>query len=154
MKNIHGWTPTKSSGKESSLHLENYITSVGTKLRCLNIIWQLKQICSQQILGIQLKGRAALTRTWCSRSGQPVINKLLALSQRFAFRNNLVFNPHVNRNQNIVCCCHCPQKEPQHKDKWIYRFCHILCLWTELQLCMQQGKYKKLKEFVNTFYQL
>lgn len=54
-------------------------------------------------------------------------------SDWLAFGYNLVFEPHVNGNQHIVCCSQGTQQKTQHEYKWIYRFGYILCLRTKLQ---------------------
>lgn len=52
---------------------------------------------------------------------------------RHTFWNNLILDPHVNRNKYIIGCCDCTKNQTSEKHQWICRFLHILNLWTKLQ---------------------
>lgn len=49
------------------------------------------------------------------------------------FGNNLIFQPHVNRNQHKPCRCQGTQNEAQCKHKRINGLFNIFFLWTKLQ---------------------
>ena len=49
-----------------------------------------------------------------------------SLSDWLTFGHELIFDPHVNWNKNIVCWCHDTQNEAPEEHKWIYGLSYIL----------------------------
>lgn len=52
---------------------------------------------------------------------------------RLPFGDNLIFNPHVDRHQDVICRCDRTQNEAQEEGKWIHRLLYVLHFRTQLQ---------------------
>ena len=62
-----------------------------------------------------------------------------SLSDWLTFGHELIFDPHVNWNKNMVCRCHDTQNEVLEEYKWIYGLSYILCYnyWNFLVTILQ-----------------
>lgn len=134
------WRSLKKELKGSLNHLRQFnslstefaqcLQKVRSNLRCydFHLFNKYKMTCNCWLLNRKLKKHPQTESvSWEAQNPHPRLSDWLALG------NNLIFEPHVYRNQYKVCSSHGTQYEAQREYKRIYRLWYILCLWTKLQ---------------------